>query len=138
MFNELKEVFYKVIALSEERNRIYMENAKDELITLNLFDIDNENEEYVKIDNQLDAYMIEQSFETIKVIQTVMYIGRDYIPTDEETGEKIKENPQDIYKSYRSAFDARGWNEKEIEASQMTDKLPLGEYLIRGLEVLSF
>ena len=75
----------------------------------------------------LFAYMYSLDYENIKVLQTIMYIGRgDFDPEDGDDFE-------DYYDFARKHFDAQGWQkDKAIEVRQMFEKLPLAEYLSDG------
>lgn len=79
---------------------------------------------------QLINYLESLSFEDIKVIQTVMYLGRD---TDYEEYETYKER----YENNRKALDSRGWDTKSIEINQIVQKAPLDRYLLNGFRILN-
>lgn len=85
--------------------------------------------EPVPADVKLREYVDNLDFETIKVIQTIMYIGRD--------GDERTNNPVEIYINARSSFELDGWNTKEIETNQMLNKTPLHEYLKEGCKLLN-
>ena len=88
----------------------------------------------------------------IKIIQTVMYIGRDYTFENseyyydefdrggvEEKREKLPVvNPEFIVMSWlKDLSNGRGWEEKSIENEQIYSKrLRLYEYLKRAFEIL--
>lgn len=79
---------------------------------------------------QLIDYLESLSFEDIKVIQTVMYLGRD---EDYEEHETYKER----YENNRKGLDSRGWNTKSIEINQIVQKAPLDRYLLNGFRILN-
>lgn len=79
--------------------------------------------------NQLRTYCETLDFETIKVLQTIMYLGRD-------RDYDYNDTPEEIYKKQREYFDLQGWNTQEIETNQMIGKKPLPQYLREGFEIL--
>jgi len=95
------------------------------------FDFDDtyENQIYQEADRALEAYLNALSFDDIKDLQTIMYLGR---------GDGCEEGSGEYqFQDLRAEFDRR-WNTKEIEINQMSEKSPLGEYLIKGKEILGF
>lgn len=80
--------------------------------------------------SQLEEYLMSQDLEAIKVIETVMYIGRD----------TLKEDPSfsinDIYTIQRGALDISGWRNKSIEIDEITKKAPLKQYMKAGIQIL--
>ncbi|MGZ3123762.1 hypothetical protein ACT17C_19285, partial [Bacillus subtilis] len=112
--NSRKDVFEKVIALAEARREL-VDSGRD----------------YNKEDIALLKYVETLDYEDIKVLQTIMYLGRD------RDYDKSMSS-QEIYDDYRGSFDMRGWKNQEIDAGQMTDKAPMGTYLIDGLKILGF
>ncbi len=120
-----REVIKELIRLALNREKaLTISNQRDKETVINLGDISMEltNEE-----KELSEFIGRLDFEVIKVIQTVMYIGRDGTKWD---------TPYDIYSNERKDMDDRGWNSKEIEANHMESKMPLGSYLINGLGIL--
>lgn len=90
-----------------------------------------ENHQKVKEKKEaLENYLNTQDFEDVKIMQVVMYIGRD---TEQSNVKPAAELFEDNY----NAFDRNGWNKKSIEVSQMVQKVPLDEYLIKGKELLN-
>lgn len=73
--------------------------------------------------------MDELDFETIKVLQVIMYLGRDREYDKQDT-------PEEIYRKDREYFDSQGWNTQSIETNQMIGKVPFDQYLEIGLEIL--
>ena len=113
---------------------------------------------YVEERKQSDLlnYLLSLNFEKLKVVQTVMYIGRDYDTTlqteyDEEyDGEYDEEdfsrntislpvpNPDLVlYEWLRDLGECKGWKSKRIEAEQVYQKkLSLHIYLNRAFRIL--
>lgn len=80
-------------------------------------------------EKELIDYLNTLDYEVIKILQVIMYIGRDC--------SCIEEDGTYSYIKTRKNFDLNGWNvRKEIEVSQMTDKCPLYEYWVSGCEKL--
>ncbi len=91
--------------------------------------IDNLRQNYnASPERELREYLGNMDFEEIKIIQTTMYIGRD--------GNFGGNTPDEIYRNAREYFDKHGWNTKEIEITQIIEKIPLGKYLISALGLL--
>lgn len=136
MFEDMTDIFYKVIDLARERRLDYERKHPDELEIINakqfleeVIEPGSDLRESLKIKGPLVEYCRTLSFEQIKILQCVMYLGRDrqYNKTD---------SPRDIYMARRKYFDRRGWENKDIEMFQMIEKLPLDEYLEAGLKIL--
>jgi len=74
-------------------------------------------------------HLQQLSFEDVKMLQCVTYLGRDgdYDPSD---------SPEERYDQVRRNLDAVGWGSQKVEASQLAEKAPLGEYLQDGLRAL--
>ena len=73
----------------------------------------------------LANYLDKLDFETIKVLQTIMYIGRD-------STYKLNDGSYD-YDYTRNHLHKKGWkNPKAIEVEQFVSKYPLAEYLRKG------
>ena len=106
------EIFRDIIKLAEKRRKLV-----------------ESDQEYTKENDALKKYVDNLSFEDVKVLQTVMYLGRD-----REYDENLSSS--EIYKEVREGFDMQGWDSKEIEAHQMTGKIPLDQYLNNGLKIL--
>lgn len=89
-----------------------------------------EYQRYKNLDKALNDYLMNLSFEEIKDLQTLMYLGRDY-DVDEN-----KIPASQYFQELRKDFDTR-WKTQKIEVNQMTEKLPLGDYLTTGLKLLN-
>ncbi|MFJ8116656.1 hypothetical protein [Bacillus mycoides] len=136
MFEELNVVFSDVIKLARD-HRVYYEKYGMKSITTTPdgfrkreeFRNSPEGKELSRREKELDAYLDGLDFEVIKTLQVIMYLGivRDYDKED---------TPEEIYRKEREASDSQGWNTKSIEINQMTEKLPLDEYLQNGLSIL--
>ncbi|MEB9611472.1 DUF3775 domain-containing protein [Bacillus cereus] len=133
MFKELNGVFKDVISLARD-SRLYYERHVQQGVAYSIQDIQEFNrssvgKEFAEKEQLLESYLEKLDFETIKTLQTIMYLGRDREYDKADT-------PEEIYRKERGYFDSRGWNTKDIEINQMTEKAPLDQYLEAGLEIL--
>lgn len=112
MYN-IKNNLLKVIELATDYHKKYEQN----------------DPEYREIRKILETYLNNLDFEIIKAIQVIMYLGRDEDYLENES-------PVERYVNYRLYSNSQGWNKKDIEIVQMTEKLPLADYLKRGMEIL--
>lgn len=84
-----------------------------------------EYQSYQDFDSKLDAFLSDLSYESIKDLQAIMYVGRG-----DFEGDKIM---KDRFSDMRDYLDSNGWHEnKRIEERQMSEKIPLGRYLTDG------
>ncbi|MGV4321239.1 hypothetical protein [Bacillus mojavensis] len=107
------DIFNKVIELAEKKRKLV-----------------DKGQSYSNEDIELNNFLDRLTFEDIKVLQTVMYLGRD-----RDYDENM--SSAEIYREQRGYFDNEGWQGKDIEAGQMSEKTPLDRYLINGLEILN-
>lgn len=111
----LKKKINKVIKLAQKKEKRRKKNPKAP---------------YRALYSALDSYLNSLSFEEVKSLQAIMYLGRD----------KDYDNnlsPKQIYNSQINYFNKSiGWNTKEIEINQMVEKMPFADYLIEGKKIL--
>lgn len=122
--NMLKKVYFLA------QNRSAEVSDKE---TLSISNLDQDLEKIMSkgsAENELLSYLESLSFEDIKDLQTVMYLGRDEDYSEEETYEERFQN-------FRKYLDSRGWNSKKIEIRQISQKTPLDEYLLNGFKILN-
>lgn len=129
LFRDLKETFREVLRRSKEYGLICDKDKRG--ITI-LSDISSdENEEWRKYRIQFGEYLRSLEFDTFKIIQIIMYLGRneDYDKDDSSI---------EIYKKLREHFDNDlGWNTQEIEVNQLLGKGgSLYGYLLNGFRIL--
>ena len=102
--------------------------------------------------SELLSYLLSLNFENLKVVQTVMYIGRDYetmlqTEFDEEYDEDefsrntislpVPDPDFVLYEWLRDLEGCKGWKSKRIEAEQVYQKkLSLYKYLERAFRIL--
>lgn len=99
-----------------------------------MFEIYNQNlKEVLKLarnnNEGLEEYLLGLDFEIVKVVQTIMYIGRDRDYPENSTAEEI-------YHYNRVGLDNQRWSTKDIEVSQIVSKAPLYDYLRTGFRIL--
>ncbi|MFY0781093.1 DUF3775 domain-containing protein [Peribacillus simplex] len=132
LFISKKYIFKDVIRLAEEWRIAYDKYGSNggSIGEMRQF---QETPEYQKIKvkkNVLSDYLLNLSFDDVKMVQTVMYLGRD-------KDYKKSQSNIEIYKSMLEDLGTNGWNTKEIEVRQIAQKLPLADYLRSGLEILN-
>ncbi|MDA2546910.1 hypothetical protein ACQVWG_05770 [Bacillus cereus] len=130
MLEEMNVIFKDVVNLSRDY-RLYYEkhSVGGSPEDIREFIKTPEGQERKRRKELLDNYMDELDFETIKTLQVIMYLGRDRDYNKQDT-------PEEIYRKEREYFDSQGWNTKSIETDQMTSKVPFGQFLEEGLEIL--
>ena len=120
----------QVIRYAEEYYDIYRKYTPETLTlkeSIN-FQSSDEGKKVEEFRAKLERYLMDQDFEDVKFIQTVMYTGRD-----EERGD-TELPPSQLYNEVNRNLT---WSTKKIEVGQMVGKLPLAKYLKRGLELLN-
>ena len=113
---------------------------------LNLADIEICND-----DSELFRYLFALDFEMIKIVQTVVYIGRDYIWNQQAEWNEMREdgmeveplsfpvnNPDEVlYEWMNYLGEGNKWISKEVEAEVIYDKSGcLHKYLERAFTIL--
>lgn len=131
MLKEYREILREVIKLAVIENK--------ELKEVTSFHIgDGIEERFQKLKNreksQLEEFLLQQNMDSIKVIQTVMYVGRDQ--SNDELEENPELTPERIYDRKSKELDKSGWNSKGIEIRHICEKAPLANYLKRGIKIL--
>jgi len=128
MLEQYKYVFKIIIMLSEERAKCINQDTVGDSV-INSSEV-NENYEYSKYSRLLLDFSESLEYETIKVVQTVMYLRRD--KDYNETLEK-----DNIYDAVRKYMDNKiGWSTKGQEIFQMIEKFFWGQYLTDGIKIL--
>lgn len=145
------------LASNVRNDYIYKHKAKDgSAIDLSLIELDDYYAE--RRNNALMTFLYQLDDDQIKVIQTVMYIGRDYeVPTPSEEvleiyyerkaeGPDFKmpkppirvANPDEyLCETIEALGQSKGWKEKNIEINIIYEKMmKLPDYLLRGFKVL--
>jgi hypothetical protein len=132
LFNDKEQIFRDVIRLAEAWNSAYDTSGFDggSIKEIRDFETTPTGQRIQAAEDALNNYMSNLNFDDVKMLQTVMYLGRDrdYDKSLSSLG---------IYNDYLKYIGRNGWNSKEIEINQMTEKMPLADYLKCGLEVLS-
>lgn len=125
---ERNNVLMKIIALAKERREV---TADEGVVTLSTSAIQDyydseENDRERQLSSALYEYLLQLQFEEVKFVQTLMYIGRD---------ESLEENV-DAESLYKDVYASLRWDTQELEAEEIVDKMPLDEYLRRGMELM--
>ncbi|HEF5706433.1 DUF3775 domain-containing protein [Bacillus thuringiensis] len=133
MLEELNGVFKDVIKLARDRRVYYEQNVPEGVVyTLQEISAFHKSSEGQKLEEKkqvLKKYLEELDFDTVKIIQSIMYLGRDRDHDKQDT-------PEEIFRKLREDFDALGWHSKSIEINKIVEKAPLDEYLEDGLKIL--
>jgi hypothetical protein len=133
MTSNIKEYLQRTIELARARSSAYSIISKRGETGLEEMIRDKHSPEYNDSEAKKDAltsYLNSLDFECVKDIQTIMYLGRD---EDFEESDSYQKR----FEEARKYFDEAGWNKKNIEVHQMTEKLPLAEYLANGMKILN-
>ena len=136
MLDNLNNVFKMVYTLANVKHLDYEKYGLKEFSTseeglekhINYKNTDNKKIVYVS-ELALENYLLTLEFETIKIIQSIMYLGRD-----KKYNKKNK--VEEIYSKGRKCFDENGWNSREVEVNQIAEKVCLDCYLLNGLKIL--
>ncbi|WP_273854038.1 DUF3775 domain-containing protein [Guptibacillus spartinae] len=131
LFEGKEQIFRDVIQLGEKWKVAVDRSSSDggSPEDIRAFQLTEEGKKIRELNEELESYLENLEFDDIRMIQTVMYLGRDrdYPKT---------ESPEEIYENYLQDLSSDGWNSKEVEIRQMTSKVPFSSYLENGLEIL--
>lgn len=134
MFDDFLPQFKEAVSLAKNYEDAYLEELKKGLHPISTHASVREdnpdeklassilNKELVKLLNSFD-------FEAVKILQVLMYLGRD---RDYDR----REVPETVYKEHRMLLNSGGWKSQEIEVNQMTSLIPFGTFLEQGFEIL--
>ncbi len=150
------DILRTVIKLAEYRNHEEVCNSKVENPDGKPLMITTSDIKHHEDTSGLLPFLFEQDMTTIKVIQTVMLIGRDFVSeSEEENRERIlwnsvnpeqprpspklqSENPKALFDNWLA--DNTGvtdWQNKGIEIDYIYSKSPLHDYLKRAFLILN-
>lgn len=131
VLNGIQEnIVRKVITLADDYRLIYNKYAPQggSLKELAVFQASEEYKLVKEKYSLLSDYLMGLSIDEVIMVQTVMYIGRD------ERGSNISD-ASTLYKEvYDDLYERK--NTKSIEVNQITQKMPLADYLRDGLIIL--
>lgn len=123
------EVTMELAQTAEKAYHVYANKYLPDIISLS-DDIHSDSFEYQKYheyERALNKYLLDLDYEIIKDLQAIMYLGRDKDFADMLSGEKR-------FEAIRRSLT---WDKnKSVEVYQMTEKLPLYEYLAKGTEII--
>lgn len=131
LFIDKKQILRDVISLADTwRNAHDSYGFEGGSITeMRAFESTPEGQRINALAIKLVNYLQSLDYDDIKMLQTVMYLGRDQDYDKSLTPHFIYQNEFDYFKKH-------GWVSKEVEINQMTEKLPLADYLKSGLDIL--
>lgn len=146
----LKTVYKMAVLRNQEVQKHHQEDHPDNPMFLSIKDIKQHEDT-----SGLLPFLLKQEMETVKVIQTVMYMGREYSPeTEEENIERTQNNannpenqkaapplraedPEKVLQDWLStSTGVSDWKNKEQEVFLIYEKSPLDEYLKRAFLIL--
>lgn len=84
----------------------------------------------IEASRELERYVNQLSFDEIKFIQIIMYLGRE--TTDED---RLKYSNKELFESQQRYLEKKSWSIRELEADHIVAKMPLDEYLEKGLGI---
>ena len=126
-YKEYIPLLYKVKDIAEQRNAEY--NSKHPYgETLSSSSINDFIKQIVGEHDSVNDYLMNTSYDTVKIVQTVMYIGRDY-----QENTPVNDGDALIDTWMKKEHD---WKSQSIEVSQIAEKMPLDEYLNRAFIIL--
>jgi phage gp29-like protein len=127
---DLKEKISTVIELAEKRKIAIHKNTSNKRIDgiIDLMEYE-QGEEEKKYNDMLYEYLISLDLNEIKIIQTIMYIGRDY---SEKEAEGM--SPDTLFEEMYNGL--RFTSDKHVEIDPLMTKVPTGDYLKRGMKLL--
>lgn len=147
MYQKYIDILKEVYRLAKERSNEYHQSQQHQVLDMADIDIDD-----LTTPSELLNYLHDQDVETLKVIQTAMYLGREHYPeTPDEAEERIlhnSENPDDkipcpplksdspvelFNEWYAESFND---NSKFEIADQIDSKMTLDEYLEKAFIIL--
>jgi hypothetical protein len=133
LFPGTEHIFKNVIRLSEDLYEKYEQTNTEDGMTLGelfAFTETPAGQEIEKSTQVLKDYMMTLSFEHVKLLQKIMYLGRD-----REYDEHLIV-PSEIYNDFLRTFGKEGWNTQEDEVIFMIGKGDLAKNLKDGTKIL--
>ena len=87
---------------------------------------------YFNATNNLNEYLESLSFEQIKIVKTLMYLGRETTYQD-----RFKYSGWELYKKQYNYFERElNWNSRDLEILSIIGKNNLDELLSNGLKII--
>lgn len=128
IFEHYEHVFLNVLFLANKRSKVANSEDKSGSV-LDSHDMIQKNQ-FIKVSREIFDYCQTLEYETIKVLQTIMCIGRD-----KDHNHLLDKN--EIYERARRYKDnIIGWRTKELDIYQIIEKELLHQYLRDGLAIL--
>lgn len=131
LFNDQKQIFRDAIRLAENWRNAHDSSSFEggSISEIQAFEATAEGQKINALAIELDDYLQSLDFDEVKMLQTVMYLGRD-----QDYDKSLP--PHLIYENEFDYFEKDGWVSKEVEINQMTEKMALADYLKSGLDIL--
>lgn len=132
LFLETEHIFKHTINLAEaiDLKQKQAESHGSSIEEILAFDMTPAGQEIQKATVALYDYLMTLSFEDVKLLQRVMYLGRD-----REYDEHLIA-PMDIYNDFLRTFRKSDWETKDVEAKVLIQKGNLARYLKDGSKIL--
>jgi hypothetical protein len=131
LLEDKKSIFKKVIQLADH-HKLLINRANfpgGSISEIHEFEQTPAGQEIVKAHRALVAYMSTLELKDLMMLETVMYLGRD------KDYDKFL-TPSEIYDDYHKYISKQITRIKEAEINQLTEKVPLADYLRDGLTIL--
>ncbi|MGA6580829.1 hypothetical protein, partial [Providencia sp. NPDC089923] len=70
--------------------------------------------------DELDRYVGQLTFDEIKFIQVIMYLGRETTEKDQ-----LKYSNRELFENQKRYLEKKAWSKRELEADHIVAKMPL-------------
>jgi len=126
-----QKIFSELVEIADRKKRAKEQSGFDGGSAKEIQDFQKtpEGKEIQSIRRELSNYLSSLTFDDIKVIQTVMYLGRDQEHNPEDP-------PSKIFQDEFNHLDQSGWGPKHAEEGQISQKTPLPDYIRKGFSIL--
>ena len=133
--NKYKDIVENVIQYARQENNNYTDGNRKKMGDIDLYEAINRRN-----GSKLWQYLNSLDYDTIKIVEVMMYVGRDYSIISEEgiENEEIKhlDTPLEFFTKIYDDFSDRGWESQSIVVEQIYGKAPLDKYLERAVKLL--
>lgn len=119
IIEDYSSVVKELLSLAKRRRLTYQYN------------LTKQSEEHVQVARDLEEYLNRLSLEEIQFIQVVMYLGRDTTDYD-----RAAHSGKELFNSLYRELSEGNFNNKLLGAEQISGKMPLDEYLVKGLKII--
>lgn len=140
MLEDYINILYETCRLAEIKRRDCLAEQRNYPHHYGLIDLADIGE--YREDSELLQFLLKQDMETIKAIQTVMYLGREYVgeyasvDDREDDGSCVIQKREKLFADWMKDSDGvSGWKNKDAEIDRICEKLPLDTYLKRAFRI---